>query len=98
MHCRTNESAVGIKASVARQPVLYKVIAFPEMLHAVKNIFRKMSNWPGPRHYSVSRVVKQLNQKQMEKRINACSKGQNALKALYRLGIYWQIRRLNDHF
>jgi hypothetical protein len=42
MHCRTNESAVGIKASVARQPVLYKVIAFPEMLHAVKNIFTKM--------------------------------------------------------
>jgi hypothetical protein len=42
MHCRTNESAVGIKASVARQPVLYKVIAFPEMLHAAKNILAEL--------------------------------------------------------
>jgi hypothetical protein len=42
MHCRTNESAVGIKTSVARQPVLYKVIAFPEMLHAAKNILSEL--------------------------------------------------------
>jgi len=38
MHWRTKTSTVGIAASIVRQPVLYKVIAFEGMLHAAQKI------------------------------------------------------------